>query len=49
MQEPQGTSPSHNTPTESTNPARRDFVDPQLRRHDSLPRVTTGFVGTFVP
>lgn len=28
---------------------RRAFVDPELRRHESLPKVTTGFVGTFVP
>ena len=41
------TQPAHSTP--DANDPRRDFVAPELRRHESLPKVTTGFVGTFVP
>ncbi len=28
---------------------RRAFVEPELRSHETLPKVTTGFVGTFQP
>lgn len=28
---------------------RRPFVEPELRSHEALPKVTTGFVGTFQP
>ena len=42
------TQPSHSEAQEAQD-LRRDFVAPELRRHDSLPKVTTGFVGTFVP
>ncbi len=28
---------------------RKPFVKPMLIRHESLPEVTTGFVGSFVP
>ena len=28
---------------------RRPFVEPELRSHETLPKVTTGFVGTFQP
>ena len=42
------TQPMHSD-TQGAPDTRRDFVAPELRRHESLPKVTTGFVGTFVP
>ncbi len=30
-------------------PQKKKFVKPTIKRHDALPEVTTGFVGTFNP
>lgn len=30
-------------------PAKKAFVKPEIRRHESLPDVTTAFVGTYQP
>ncbi len=37
------------TETEPQVAATKTFVEPQLVRHESLPKVTAGFVGTFDP
>ncbi len=28
---------------------RKQFVSPELKRHPSLPRVTSGFASSFIP
>jgi len=30
-------------------PQKKKFVKPTLKRHDALPEVTTGFLGTYNP
>ncbi len=30
-------------------PRKKKFVKPTIKRHEALPEVTTGFVGSFVP
>ena len=34
---------------DSDAPRKRPFVQPELKRHDRLPRVTNGFAGSFPP
>ena len=34
---------------DSTEQQPRTFVEPKLTRHQSLPKITAGFVGTFNP